>query len=93
MTRRHPHPPDGIGHESPASNGSIAGGVAVLVLLIAGLVAASYPTAALTVAAALAGVVLALRTGVPAIGRRLHGRVTELEVPGLGTVRIQVTAR
>lgn len=92
MTHQLPHHPEGTDRK-PSDDPSVAGGIALLAVLAGVLVAASYPVATAVVVGTLAAAVLLARSGIPALGRRLHGRVTELEVPGFGTVRIRVTAR
>ncbi|MDG5818056.1 hypothetical protein [Natronococcus sp. A-GB7] len=76
-----------------ADSSSIGGGLLFVLAAMGLLVAISYP---LTVAAAVGAVAVAalvFRLGAPALARELHGRMTELEVPGIGTVRIRVDGR
>ncbi|WP_049924381.1 hypothetical protein [Halopiger djelfimassiliensis] len=93
MTHGPPPNPDGIARDQPTGTDSIAGGLALVLGMLGLLVAASYPVYAAAFVAALAATAVLVRTGLPALGRRLRGRVTELDVPGFGTVQIRVTAR
>lgn len=93
MTQYVPPHSERTDRKPPGNDRPIASGVALLAMLVGALVVASYPVAAVTIVGSLVVAVLLVRAGGPALGRRLHGRVTELEVPGLGTVRISVTAR
>ena len=76
-----------------AEPGSIGGGLAFVLAAMGLLVALSYPLLVGALVGAIAAAALVLRLGTPALARELHGRMTELEVPGIGTVRIRVDAR
>ncbi|MFC4540666.1 hypothetical protein ACFO5R_01840 [Halosolutus amylolyticus] len=89
---RYPHH-DRPAYRTRAGSGPIIGGFIVVVLTLALLVAISYPVHALAVVSAFAAAVVLVRTGGPALGRRLDGRMTEFAVPGVGTVRIRLTGR
>ncbi|WP_265109329.1 hypothetical protein [Halosolutus halophilus] len=89
-----PHPQhDSPARQPPTGVEPITGGIAFVLAALALLVIASYPVYAAAFGGALAVAVALVRVGGPALGRRLHGRMTELDVPGLGTVQIRVTAR
>lgn len=91
---RHPHfGRDASAQKSPTAIDSIVGGFVFVLAAMGLLVALSYPVAATALVASLALGAAILRVGVPALARELHGRVTELEVPGIGTVQIRVSAR
>ena len=84
-------PQDGIATESPPGTGTLGGGVAFVALALALLWAISNPLVAASVTAAVVvAVTLALASG-RALARRLRGRITELSIPGVATVRISVT--
>lgn len=89
---RYPHPDSTVLHP-PSGTATIIGGVAFILATLALLVALSYPVYAAAFVGAT-GIAAALaRLSGPAVGRRLHGRMTELSVPGLGIVQIRITAR
>lgn len=91
---RYPHlGRDASARKPPTAIDSIVGGFAFVLAAMGLLVALSYPVAAAALVAGLALGAAVLRVGVPALARELHGRVTELEVPGIGTVQIRVSAR
>ena len=92
MTRYSPSPSDGIAPKPPVYNQSIGGGLVLVAILFGLLVAASHPVATAVAVGAIAVAVTLLRTAA-ACGRRLHGRMTDLDVPGVGTVQIRVTGR
>ncbi|MFU8867981.1 hypothetical protein [Natronococcus sp.] len=93
MTRYfHPQSAESTRNRS-ANPGSIGGGLAFVLAAMGLLVAISYPLAVAAVVVAVAAAALVFRLGAPALARELHGRMTELEVPGIGTVQIRVDAR
>lgn len=70
------------------------GGSLLFVLAMMGLfVAISYPVYAVAVVGTVAAAAALFRLGAPRLARRLHGRMTELAVPGIGTVQIRVDGR
>lgn len=92
MTQYSPPPSNGIAPKPPVYNQSVGGGFVLVAVLFGLLVAASHPVYAVVAVAAIAVAVTLVR-GATAYGRRLHGRMTELDVPGVGTVQIRVTSR
>jgi hypothetical protein len=77
----------------PANGGSLLGLLAFPLFVLGLLWAVSYPALAATlVTVAVLGYAL-VRFGLPALARRLHGRIREIDIPGFGTVRFRVTAR
>ncbi|AGB39649.1 hypothetical protein [Natronococcus occultus] len=76
-----------------ADSGSIGGALAFVLAAMGLLVALSYPLVVAAVVGTVAAAALVFRLGAPALARELHGRMTELEVPGVGTVRISVDVR
>ncbi|ELY90538.1 hypothetical protein C483_10776 [Natrialba hulunbeirensis JCM 10989] len=77
----------------PSVTSSLIGGIVFLIGTFALLVAASYPVYAATITITVALAVVVLRRALPALGRRLRGYMTELDVPGFGTVEIRVNSQ
>jgi ABC-type enterobactin transport system permease subunit len=93
MTHYAPAPQDGSARKSPTIVGSIGGGIGFVLVTMSLLVAVSYPVYAAAFVGVLVAAVAVARISTPALARELHGRVTELDVPGIGTVQIRVSAR
>jgi hypothetical protein len=93
MTRHALYGGDASARKPPTVTSSISIGALFLLGTLALLVAVSYPLYAIATVSALVAGAAILRIGVPALARELHGRVTELEVPGIGTVQIRVSGR
>jgi hypothetical protein len=93
MTRYAPSTRDGAARRPPIGAGSSGGGLVFVLGLLALLVAVSYPLYAAAFVGILAAAVAVARIGTPALARELHGRVTELDIPGIGTVQIRVSTR
>ncbi|ELZ02879.1 hypothetical protein C482_04431 [Natrialba chahannaoensis JCM 10990] len=77
----------------PSVTSSLIGGIAFLLGTLSLLVAVSYPVYAATVAITIGLAVVVLRRALPVLGRRLRGYMTELDVPGFGTVEIRVNSQ
>ncbi|ADD05448.1 uncharacterized protein Nmag_1875 [Natrialba magadii ATCC 43099] len=88
----HTHP-RGTEPQPPNVASSLVGSVTLLFGMFALLVAASYPVYAATAAITVTLAVVVLRRALPALGRRLRGYMTELDVPGFGTVEIRVNSQ
>ncbi|APW97228.1 hypothetical protein CHINAEXTREME_05330 [Halobiforma lacisalsi AJ5] len=90
--RQQPRTPrTSIVSEPPSASATIGGGFAFVALVIALLWAVSYPVLAASIVLVGAAAVGVVRTGGRALARRLHGRITELSIPGVATVRISVS--
>lgn len=83
-------PQDGITNESPPPKTTLGGGIAFVIIALALLWAVSNPVVAASVTGAVAVVAGVALAGGRALARRLHGRITELTIPGIATVRISV---
>ncbi|WP_323172728.1 hypothetical protein [Natrialba sp. PRR66] len=91
---RYPHlRPSGTGPKPPSATTSIGGSLVFMLGTFALFVAMSYPVSAMTLVGGLALASVVLHRALPALGRRLRGRMTELDVPGFGTVEIRVSTR
>ncbi|ELZ06523.1 hypothetical protein [Natrialba aegyptia] len=91
---RYPHlRPSGTGPKPPSATTSIGGSLVFMLGTFALFVAVSYPVPAITLVVGLTLAGVALRRILPALGRRLRGRMAELDVPGFGTVEIRVSTR
>ncbi|MXV61520.1 hypothetical protein GS429_05460 [Natronorubrum sp. JWXQ-INN-674] len=92
MTRYSAPSSDGIAPKPYVYNQSVGGGLVLIAILFGLLVAVSHPVYTMMAVGAVAVAVSLFRV-TAAVGRRLHGRMTELDVPGVGTVQIRVTGR
>lgn len=93
MTQHSPFSLDSTGRKPPSEKGAVTSGFVLVATLLGLLVAVSYPVYTAAALVALVAAAVLLRTGGPTLGRRLHGRMTELDVPGVGTVQIRVHGR
>ncbi|TYL39582.1 hypothetical protein CV102_04630 [Natronococcus pandeyae] len=84
---------DASARKPPTATDPIGGGILFVLAAIGLLLATSYPLYAAAIVGTLVAGAAILRIGVPALARELHGRVTELKVPGIGTVQIRVSGR
>ncbi|SDR32079.1 hypothetical protein [Natronobacterium texcoconense] len=91
MREHQPLPRRGIDNRPPSATATLGSGFAFVAIIVALLWAVSYPTLAVTVLAVVGASALALRTGGRALARRFHGRITELSIPGVATIRISVS--
>jgi len=83
-------PPD-TADVPPTNDSTVLGFLGLPLVLAAVLLAVSYPQAALVTVTAAALTLLGLTRGLGALVRRTGGRDGQFEVPGIGTVRVQVT--
>ncbi len=91
-----PHPyqrrPD-VPRDQHTTTASIRGSLLFALVVMGLFVAISYPVYAVAVVGTVAAAAALFRLGAPRLARRLHGRMTELAVPGIGTVQIRVNGR
>ena len=93
MSQYSPLVPGSTDRKPPLEPNAPAAGVAVVAMLFGALVTISHPVATAALATALLVAAVTVRAGGPALGRRLRGRATELDVPCVGTVQIRVHGR
>lgn len=90
MTSRSHYVPHG---PVPRRSRSIRGDLVFVLAILGALAAISYPVYAVALVGCVAVAATLFRFGTPRLARELHGRMTELDVPGIGTVQIRVNGR
>lgn len=89
MSRRLTHYDGRYDPRTPTDTASIVGTLALAALFPVALWAVSYPVTAAAVLAVATATLLLARVGTAAAARRLRGRTTAFELPGLDT-RVEV---